>query len=91
MRYHSTKETFKVSPFLTETLMDPNTSHTDDNTQTAFNRAYNTTDDFWTWLGRPENEPSNDKFVIAMDAGSKMEQKDNVLRGTWPLITDYIP
>jgi hypothetical protein len=71
-----------MSPFMTQALADPKTGHTDSSTDTAFNIAFSTPDDWWTWLSRPENEFRNIRFVMSMDATSKLD-KDSILEGEY--------
>jgi hypothetical protein len=52
-------ELFKISAFMMEAILDPTMTDSDKLTETAFNVAFNTTDEFWTWLKRPGNEKRN--------------------------------
>lgn len=66
---------------MTEVLIDPETSHSDDITKTAFNRAFNTRDDFWTWISKPGHEYRNTRFIMAMHSTSQLERQEAVLEG----------
>ena len=61
--------------------MDPKTGHSDDPTQTAFNVAFNTKDNFWTWVSKPGNEYRNTRFIMAMDGFSRLDRKETILQG----------
>ena len=61
--------------------MDPKTGHSDDPTQTAFNVAFNTKDNFWTWVSKPGNEYHNTRFIMAMKSISKLDREETILQG----------
>jgi len=64
-----------------DVVIDPMTTNSVRHTETAFNAAYNTTDDFWTWLKRPGNEKHNTSFIMAMDQSGKMDNEQSILKG----------
>ena len=64
-----------------DAVIDPKTTNSVNRTETAFNAAYNTADDFWTWLKRPGNEKHNTSFIMAMDEFGKMDNGQSVLEG----------
>lgn len=66
---------------MTEALTDPKTAHSDEPAHTAFNRAFNTTDNYWTWVGQPGNEYRNTRFIVGMSGVSKLDRDENILQG----------
>ena len=62
-------------------VIDPKTTNSVKQTDTAFNMAYNTTDDFWTWLERPGNEKHNATFTLSMGENGRMGNEQSILEG----------
>lgn len=80
---------FKISAYMMEAILDPTMTDSDKLTETAFNVAFNTTDDFWTWLKRPGNEKRNTRFIMAMNNLSRLDNEQNVLQGfPWDSLPD---
>ena len=66
---------------MVEAILDPTMTDSDKPTETAFNVAFNTADDFWTWLQRPGNEKRNIRFIMAMNNLNRLDNEQNVLQG----------
>jgi len=67
MRFCSLDEGFKSSSHLTETLLDPELGHASEINKTAFNKALNIEEDFWSWLEGPDNRLRLARFSAAMN------------------------
>ena len=67
MRFCSLDEGFKSSSYLTETLLDPELGHASEVNNTAFNKALNIEEDFWSWLEGPDNVLRLARFSAAMN------------------------
>lgn len=59
-------EGFKSSGYLTETLLDPELGHSNEANKAAFGKAYNTEEDMWSWLERPDRRLRLVRFGGAM-------------------------
>ena len=90
MRFCSLDEGFKSSSYLTETLLDPELGHANETNKTAFNKALNTEEDFWSWLEGPDNRLRLARFGAAMNGLGNMTPAESILEGsvTSRLFTD---
>ena len=59
-------EGFKSSSYLTETLLDPEIGRVNEANKAAFGKAYNTEEDIWSWLERPDKRLRLLRFGAAM-------------------------
>jgi hypothetical protein len=82
MRFCSLDEGFKTSSYLTETLLDPELGHSSEANKAAFNKAYNTEEDFWNWLEGPDNKLLHARFGAAMNGMGNMAPKDAIVEGS---------
>ena len=82
MHYCSLDEGFKSSSYLTETLLDPELGHAHATNKTAFNKAHNVDEDYWSWLERPDNRLRLARFGAAMNGLGNMTPKDAILEGS---------
>jgi len=82
MHFCSLDEGFKASSYLTETLLDPEIGHASAVNKTAFNKAHNVDEDFWSWLDRPDNRLRHARFGAAMNGLGNMVSKDAILEGS---------
>jgi hypothetical protein len=82
MHLRSLDEGFKASSYMTETLLDPELGHASKVNKTAFNKAHNVDEDFWSWLDRPDNRLRNVRFGAAMTGFGNMAPKDGILEGS---------
>jgi hypothetical protein len=78
----SLDEGFKSSSYLTETLLDPELGHAHATNKTAFNKAHNVDEDYWSWLERPDNRLRLTRFGAAMNGLGNMAPKDAILEGS---------
>lgn len=70
----------KVGTHLTENLVDPKTSHSQEPNQAPLNLAFNTNYSFYEWMNQPGNEFNRVRFDIAMHGTSQVD--DSILRGS---------
>ena len=82
MRFCSLDEGFKTSSYLTETILDPELGHSSEANKAAFNKAYNTEEDFWNWLEGPDNKLLLARFGAAMNGLGNMASKDGIVEGS---------
>ena len=66
---------------MTETLLDPELGHAHATNKTAFNKAHNVDEDYWSWLERPDNRLRLARFGAAMNGLGNMTPKDTILEG----------
>ena len=87
----SLDEGFKSSSYLTETLLDPELGHASETNKTAFNKALNIEEDFWSWLEGPDNRLQLARFGAAMNGLGNMTPPDHILEGSVTLrsFTDH--
>ena len=71
----------KASSYMSETLLDPITGHSDQDTHAAFQRAFGVDVSMWEWLERPENEEDLKMVSVAMRGASKLLPTDGILKG----------
>lgn len=81
MRLCSLDEGFKSSSYLTETLLDPELGHANETNRTAFNKALDTEEDFWSWLEGPDNGLRLARFGAAMNGLGNMTPPEHILEG----------
>jgi hypothetical protein len=81
MHFHSLDEGFKASSYLTETILDPELGHASAVNKTAFNKAHNVDEDFWTWIERPDQRLRLARFGAGMNGVGNMAPKDAILEG----------
>jgi hypothetical protein len=81
MHFCSLDEGFKSSSYLTETLLDPELGHASEVNKTAFNKAHDVDEDYWSWLERPDNRLRLARFGAAMNGLGNMTPKDAILEG----------
>jgi len=74
-------EGFKSSSYLPETLLDPELGHAFQPNKTAFNKAFNAKEDFWSWIEGPNNRQRLTRFGAAMNGMKNMTSLDAILRG----------
>ena len=91
MHFYSLDEGFKASSYLTETILDPELGHASAVNKTAFNKAHNVDDDFWTWIERPGQRLRLVRFGAGMNGVGNMAPKDTILEGpiTLRILTDH--
>lgn len=77
----SLDEGFKSSSYLTETLLDPELGHANETNKTAFNKALDTEEDFWSWLEGPDNGLRLARFGAAMNGLGNMTPPEHILEG----------
>ena len=77
----STDEPFKSASHLTEVLLDPELGHAYEPNKTAFNRAYNTKEDMWSWFEHPDNRSHLVRFGAAMNGLKNMSPANAILEG----------
>ena len=77
----SLDEGFKASSYLTETILDPELGHASAVNKTAFNKAHNVDEDFWTWIERPDQRLRLARFGAGMNGVGNMAPKDAILEG----------
>jgi len=65
---HLTDESLKSAAYLSENLTDPRTAHSDEPTDSAFNRAFNTPLGMFPWYEQPENTFRLKRFNAGMRA-----------------------
>ena len=75
-------EVSKTSSYLWENMSDPETGLSPDMTKAIFNRAFDWSDPFWTWLGQPEQVNRQRRFGVAMK-GITLEPVDSILKGMY--------
>lgn len=56
----------KAAAYLTETLLDPATAHSDEPNHASFNRALQTNLDLFPWYEQPENSYHLERFSNCM-------------------------
>jgi hypothetical protein len=56
----------KSSVYMPDHLCDPKTAHSSWPTETALNRAFDTSDMIFTWFGQPGNEDRRVRFQAGM-------------------------
>lgn len=78
---HLLDEGFKTSSYLTETILDPELGHSSEANKAAFNKAYNTEENFWNWLEGPDNKLLLARFGAAMNGLGNMAPKDGIVEG----------
>ncbi|EIN06883.1 O-methyltransferase [Punctularia strigosozonata HHB-11173 SS5] len=78
---HTTDEVFRSSCLTAETLTDPKTAHSQEPTDSPFNRYFNTKTPVFEWLQAPENRLRGIRFNIAMDGVNKLDDGESILRG----------
>jgi hypothetical protein len=76
-------EGFKVSSYLTETLLDPEFGHAYESNKTAFNKAYNVKEDMWAWHEAPGNKLSLTRLGAAMNGLKNMTPVESILEGSF--------
>jgi hypothetical protein len=81
MHFCSLDEGFKASSYLTETILDPELGHASAVNKTAFNKAHNVDEDFWTWIERPDQRLRLARFGAGMNGVGNMAPKDAILEG----------
>ncbi|KAF7291227.1 hypothetical protein MIND_01266300 [Mycena indigotica] len=67
---------FKSAAYSPDTVISPECPG-----QLSFNRAYGTTDTFYAWLSRPENEHLRRRFDVGMRATEQTRVKDELFLG----------
>jgi len=92
MQSYSLDEGFKTSSYLTETILDPELGHASEANKTAFNKALNTEEGFWSWLEGPDNRLRLTRFGAAMNGLGNMIPPNAILEGSVILrgITEHI-
>jgi len=78
---HILDEGFKASSYLTETILDPELGHASAVNKTAFNKAHNIDEYFWTWIERPDQRLRLARFGAGMNGVGNMAPKDAILEG----------
>lgn len=73
-------EYFKASSYLTETMLDPATAKSDSTTQAAMNVAMRTSDDYWTFIDKPENAYRLRRFGVAMQGARVMMPEIHIVQ-----------
>jgi hypothetical protein len=81
MRLYSLDEGLKSSSYLTETLLDPELGYAHQSDKTAFNKAHNVEEDFWSWLERPDNRLRLARLGAAMDGLKNATPANAILEG----------
>jgi hypothetical protein len=81
LHFNSTDETFKSSSYVTETFLDPELGHAYESNKTAFNRAYRTKEEMWSWIEHPENRSHLVRFGAAMNGMKNAFPENAVLEG----------
>lgn len=74
---------FKTSAFLADALTDPAIAASDAVNETAFNVAWKTDMDYWSWLDVPDNEMYLERFSIAMSATRQLTPEGEILNGAF--------
>jgi hypothetical protein len=82
MRFYSVDEGFKSSFYLPEALLDPEFGHAYESNKTAFNKAFNTKEDMWTWAEFPENKTRLVRFASAMNGLKNISPRETILEGS---------
>ncbi|KZV95393.1 S-adenosyl-L-methionine-dependent methyltransferase, partial [Exidia glandulosa HHB12029] len=77
-------EYFKASSYLTETMLDPVTAKSDSTTQAAMNVAMRTSDDYWTFIDKPENAYRLRRFGVAMQGARVMMPEIHIVQSGFP-------
>jgi hypothetical protein len=81
IHFCSLDEGFKASSYLTETILDPELGHASAVNKTAFNKAHNIDEYFWTWIERPDQRLRLARFGAGMNGVGNMAPKDAILEG----------
>ena len=82
MRFYSLDEGFKISCYLPEALLDPEFGHAYEPNKAAFNKAFNTKEDMWTWAEFPENKTRLVRFSSAMNGLKNISPRETILEGS---------
>ncbi|EJD40316.1 O-methyltransferase [Auricularia subglabra TFB-10046 SS5] len=78
---HFTEDMFKTSAFLSDALTDPAMAAADAPNAAAFNLAWKTDMDYWSWLDSPNNKKYLERFSIAMSATRQLTPEGEILNG----------
>lgn len=77
----STDEVFKGAAYLTETILDKNTTQSGEPTDTSLNRAFHMSSNLFEWYEQPENSLRFKRFSSAMDGARRVSPPEAVLQG----------
>jgi hypothetical protein len=86
---NSSDEGFKSASHLPEALLDPEIGHAYEPNNTAFNRAHNTKEAFWSWLEHPDNRSHLVRFEVAMNGMRNLFPANTILEGLFMLCSIY--
>lgn len=76
---HHLDEIPKSTAYLWETLSDPVSAHSDEVTQTAFNKAFNEELPVWAWYEKPDQSGRLRRFGSAMRGVEALQPPDAIL------------
>ena len=79
--FSSTGDMLKGSAYMTDTLVNPRTSHSYEITDAPINLAFNISDSFYVWMNRADNEYRRVRFDVNMHGVTQAETKDTILKG----------
>lgn len=74
---------FKAAAFLTDTYVDPRTARSDLPKDSAFSRAFGTTEGYFDWLETPGNEDRCNRFGHAIMGISLYEHPEALQSGVY--------
>lgn len=78
----SLDESFKASAYSWETLDDPATRFSDEPSEGAFGRAFNTRDTKWEFYDRPIEGYRRDRFAVGMRGIQQIQPQSAILHGS---------
>lgn len=75
-------EGLKAGSYLTETLVDPKTSHSGEANEAALQRGLGTSNTMWEHYDTPEGRKRGDRFDVFMTGFNTLQPRMDILKST---------